>query len=133
MHKVAGALLAVLIVSGGDEPASGAAYWHQLAGHEENALRHYAWRMTGSDVIENGRKLKALARSPEFSKRYTECGRAAQTLSYMVTGQYFSSRRLAISADWHGFAPDYIAQRRACLADLGIDERHHPLPAWFGR
>jgi hypothetical protein len=134
MIKVVATLLLLTMAPIGAErrpPETGK--WRVFAGHEEQALRDYEWRRTSSDVIENGRKLRDLARQPQFGSRHEPCGQAASTLSHMVTGQYYSARRLAVSADWHQMAPSYAIQRRACLDDLGIDERAHPLPRWFGR
>lgn len=134
MLKVALTLLMVMMVPvASHKRPPDVERWRVFAEHEEQALRDYEWRRTSSDVIENGRRLRDLARSPTFAVWHANCAQAAQTLSYMVTGQYYSARRLAVSTDWMAMSPDYAEQRRACLGDLGVDERTHPLPRWFGR
>ncbi len=112
---------------------SAAEQWVVLAGLEEKALRDYSWAFTGSDVIDNARQLRDLARSETFGATGESCKLAAQTLSYMVTGRYYSGRRLAVSADWHHFSGDYARQRHDCLSALKVDEQAHPLPDWFGK
>jgi hypothetical protein len=107
--------------------------WLVYAKHEEKAFTDYWWRMSGPDVIDNGRQLRDLSRSAVFGQGFPTCGGAALTLSHMITGQYFSSRRLAVSADWHALTESFIEQRRACIAALKIDIREFPLPGWLGR
>lgn len=107
--------------------------WRMYARYEEKALTDYWWRNTTPDVIDNGRQLREIARSPAFGEAHPSCGEAALTLSHMVTGQYYSSRRLAVSGDWFKLAEVYLGQRRECLDRINVDVREYPLPGWFGR
>lgn len=108
-------------------------FWTAYQGLEERALDDYQNAVTAIEVIENGRQLKALSRSTEFATLHPSCGRAAETLSYMVTSHYYSRRRLAIPADWHAFSDQYAEQRRTCLSDLKLDIGKYALPSWFGK
>ena len=107
--------------------------WREYSKHEEKALSDYWWRLSGPDVIDNGRKLRDISRSPAFGQAHPSCGEAALTLSHMVTGQYFSSRRHSISSDWFSMAESYVSRRKDCIAALRVDLRDYPLPGWFGR
>ncbi len=127
------AALSVVPVSAGEPGGATVPSWVQFASYEEKALRDYRWVTTTSDVIDNGRQLGALAKSDAFARQYRQCGLAARTLSYMVSGHYFSARRLAVSGDWHAMSGDYARYRSACLVELKLDERDYPLPGWFGR
>ena len=107
--------------------------WVAYQGLEERALDDYRNALTISEVIENGRQLKAMARSSDFAERHPDCGAAADTLSNMVTSHYYSRRRLAVPADWHAFSAQYAQHRDLCLVDLKVDAREHSLPSWFGK
>jgi hypothetical protein len=142
MNHYATVLFAVVFATGAQAqvtPNTGSltgldeSHWVVYAQHEEKALTDYWWRMTGPDVIDNGRQLRELARSPTFGQAHPSCGEAALTLSHMVTGQYMSARRLAVSGDWFAMTASYLEQRRACIGALNVDIANYPLPGWFGR
>lgn len=48
----------------------------------------------------------------------------------MVLGDYFSAQRLEVAFDWHHFRTHYLDWHRACLNELGLDQRSYPLPYW---
>jgi len=112
----------------GDPPVSA---WAMLEPLESAALRAYRQHVP-NEAQEIGQKLWEVAHSHDVDA-VPSCGRAFETLSYMLQGFYRSARRLEIPIDWHHFAPQYAERRAACLSQLKVDASAYPLPPWFGR
>ncbi len=134
--RLFGALCAgfFMLLAGGSVAASqsgGLGTWRVLHQFERQALEDYSNHVTTSDVIQRGQILMNLARSPTFAADGRSCRQAAEALSYMVSGYYFSAQRLEVAFDWHHYRNHYIARRFACLNELGLDQRSYPLPYWF--
>ena len=106
--------------------------WSVLRQFEIRALRHYEHNHRNSDVKQLGHLIWNVSRWPEFLSKRESCGSAAELLSFMVTGYYYSNRRLEIAHDWLRYAKPYIRRRNACLAELRLDHSRYPLPWWFG-
>lgn len=107
--------------------------WSVLRSYELRALRDYSHHVTTPDVRQRAELLWNLAQSPNFMSVRRSCGKAAEVLSYMVTGFFESSHRLEVAYDWHHFAGQYIDRRGACLTELGLNAHDYPLPYWFTR
>ncbi len=105
--------------------------WTMLQPLESAALRAYRHHVP-VEAQELGQKLWEAAHSHDVDV-VPSCGRAFETLSYMLLGFYSSARRLEIAIDWHHFAPQYAERRAACLSQLKVDATAYPLPPWFGR
>lgn len=133
LRAVVIALALLLAPAASQANQSGLDDWRVLHSFERQALDDYVNHRSTSDVVQRGQLLMTIARSPSFSGLGANCRRAAETLSYMVSGYYWSAQRLEVAADWHHYRRPYMAQRAACLQDLGIDAQAFPLPFWFTR
>jgi hypothetical protein len=71
--------------------------WRVLHKFERHALDDYIRHKSTSDVAQRGQLLMTMARSPAFSALGANCRRAAETLSYMVSGYYWSAQRLEVA------------------------------------
>ena len=131
---IAAVVMILLVVPASARAAQGGLDdWRVLHKFERHALNDYIRHKSTSDVAQRGQLLMTMARSPAFSALGANCRRAAETLSYMVSGYYWSAQRLEVALDWHHYEEPYLEQRAACLKDLGVDERAFPLPYWFTR
>ncbi|MFZ4806219.1 MAG: hypothetical protein ACOYLQ_03105 [Hyphomicrobiaceae bacterium] len=111
-----------------DPPVSA---WTRLQPLEIAALRAYRQHVP-TEAQELGQKLWEEAHSHDVDA-VPSCGRAFETLSYMLQGFSSSARRAEIPIDWHHFAPQYAERRASCLSQLKVDASAFPLPPWFGR
>ena len=111
--------------------SGGIGTWRILHQLEREALRDYELHISNSDVLQRGQILMNLARSDSFAPTGQSCRRAAEALSYRVSGYYFSAQRLEVAFDWHHYRGHYLERRSACLRDLGLDATTYPLPYWF--
>jgi hypothetical protein len=136
-HRAAAVLAAMaalsMPISKGSANAnpSGIDEWRVLHRFERQALKDYLHHIATSDVVQRGQLIMKLARSPSFARLGANCRGAAEALSYMVAGYYYSAQRLEVAFDWHHFRGPYLKRRGACLKDLGLDHRAFPLPYWF--
>lgn len=127
---VCGLIAGPAIASSGSKPS---ATWDVLHSFEQDALRDYEFHVISDDVLQRGQILLKLSQSELFDGPRRDCGRAAQTLSFMLVGYYQSSKKRQVAADWHYFSSDYLSHRKACLAALKLQPQAYPLPRWFGR
>ena len=107
--------------------------WGVLHRFETDAIRDYEMHRSTSDVRQRGQILMQVAMIPAFRKLSATCGRAAQLLSFMITGYYEARQRGEIALDWHHFSKPYVAARTACLEKLGYAPGDFRLPWRFGR
>lgn len=117
-----------------NEPSAGRVQvWTVLRRFEVAAIRDYEYNNGGLDVAQRAAILLRLARDPDFQAGNGSCARAAQLLSFMVTGYYEARQRREIAYDWLYFSKRYVIERKACLARFEIEPWRYHVPWWFGR
>lgn len=114
-------------------PGHAKAFWSQLRSYETDAIRDYQSNNITPEVLQLSDRLYDLSLHARLSGSYGTCRKAAQVLSQMVAGNYYSAVSNRVSMDWLAFQGRYIENRSGCLKALELDEREFQLPWWFGR
>lgn len=114
-------------------PGHAKAFWSQLHSYERDAMRDYASNNISPDVLKLSDHLYELSTQARLSGSYAKCKQAAQVLSQMVAGNYYSAVANRVSMDWLAFQGRYLENRQNCMKALQLKDQDYQLPWWFGR
>lgn len=107
-------------------------FWSQLQSYEKEAMRDYASNNISHDVLQLSDRLFDLSIQARLSGSFESCRRAANVLSQMVAGNYYSAVANRVATDWLTFQGRYVENRKGCIKALDLSERDYQLPWWFG-